>query len=199
MTERYCPGDGRCGNTACSHGAPMTTNKTQCHCGEGDAHYLDCPRNAANVSAPAPSPRQKAIDKLNALPKFNTSLLVAADPDAVTQPSPRQDFGEPWAADRFGHVNFVSGEPVRLEGFRLAAGAPREEDHDYDRRIVAAVNATAGIPTAALEAGAVKKAREMLCRSAGVIAALLDDKPVRNLDEFMSELASTVAALESGR
>ncbi len=75
---------------------------------------------------------------------------------------------EPWTFDEYGHVRHAGMRSVCLSGFSLSTGysGGHGESEVNDRRIVACVNALAGIPIAALESG---KLGEALDRATDVL------------------------------
>jgi hypothetical protein len=74
---------------------------------------------------------------------------------------------EPWQFDEWDHVKDARGEIVVLSGFALSAGYREfRSPEKTDRRIVACVNACAGLSTEALEAGALGKALDVLSAAA---------------------------------
>lgn len=71
-------------------------------------------------------------------------------------------YGEPWFSQGVA-IGDANGEAVlALLGSYVGGTAPLEQRRERARRIVACVNACKGISDAALEAGAVEKAREAL-------------------------------------
>ncbi len=91
---------------------------------------------------------------------------------------------EPWRVVDETYVCF--GPPDAAGRDTVAASAFQEEDA---RRIVAAVNACAGIPTEALESGALGKALDGLA----FVLSLLDDE--RPMPAFEAEDVVAVMAL----
>jgi hypothetical protein len=73
-------------------------------------------------------------------------------------------YGEPWLADEAGDIRDTLGRKPVLNGVALAVGPRNVAADEWTRRVLACVNACAGIDTADLEAGAVKELA-LLCRS----------------------------------
>lgn len=106
--------------------------------------------------------------------------------------------GNPWPV---GYITEVGGLPI-LEVTSVCVASTA--DVELCRRIVAAINATAGIPTDALEAGVVRELREENARLRQQIADLHNtintvgsayDKAVKACDEMVADVRRRTRAM----
>ena len=101
---------------------------------------------------------------------------------------------EPWDYGDCQNVTDANGKTVVADGIAFATGVPSEESKDVSRRIVACVNACAGIPTEQLEAGCVKRLVKALRRELDREARRYDKTPGAS-KFFRENNAETIAAV----